>query len=124
MNILIKYLHWQIISSPKKMLGIIGNYLVFGVEFFSIRESLGSLISPWRRQSWSYGRGFDIGRYFETLISNLITRIIGLIMRLIIIIMFLMYEAFFLIIGIILFLIVLTYPILGILGIIYSLKYL
>ncbi len=124
MNIFIKYLYWQFVLSPKKILGIIKNYLAFGFDFFSVKESLRSLFSPWRRQSWSYGRGFDIGRYIETFFSNLIARIIGFIMRVFILLLFVLYEIFFLILGAAVFLLVLIYPVLAIWGIIYSFKYL
>ncbi len=123
MNILLKYLHWQFIDSPKKVLMIIGSYLLFGTELFSIKESLKSLLSPWRRQTCSYGRGFDLGKIAEALSSNLIARIIGFIMRLFLIAAFIIYEAVCLIIGAIVFLFILTYPILAIWGIIYSFKY-
>jgi len=123
MNILLKYLRWQFIDSPKKVLMIIGNYLLFGTDLFSIKESLGSLFSPWRRQTCSYGRGLDIGKIAEAFSSNLIARIIGFIMRLFLIAAFIIYEAACLLVGSIVFLFVLTYPVLAVWGIIYSFKY-
>ncbi len=124
MNILIKYLYWQFVFSPKKILRIIKNYLAFGFDFFSVKESLRSLFAPWRRQTWSYGRGLDIGRYIETFFSNLIARIIGFIMRVFILVLFVLYEAFFLTLGIVVFIFFVTYPVLAVWGIIYSFKYL
>ena len=124
MNIFIKYLYWQLILTPKKVLTIVKNYLAFGFDFFSIKETLRSLFSPWRRYLWDYGRGFDIGRYLEVFLSNIITRVIGFIMRLFLIALFIIYEVVVLIAGIILFFLSIIYPFFFIGAIIYGFKYL
>lgn len=124
MNIFIKYLYWQLILTPKKVLTILKNYLTFGFDFFSIKETLRSLFSPWRRYLWDYGRGFDIGKYLEVLLSNIITRIIGFIMRLFLITFFVIYEVIILILGIALFFISIVYPFFFVWAIIYGFKYL
>lgn len=124
MNIFIKYLYWQVILTPKKVLSIFKNYLLFGFDFFSIKETLRSLFSPWRRYLWDYGRGFDIGKYLETFASNIITRVIGFIMRLFLIAFFLVYEIVVLVLGIIIFFISIVYPFLFIAALIYGFKYL
>lgn len=124
MNIFIKYLYWQLILTPKKVLTIIKNYLVFGLEFFSIKDTLRSLFSPWRRYLWDYGRGFDIGKYLEVFFSNIITRAIGFVMRLFLIALFIIYEITVLALGIIALALFVSYPFLVVYGIIYSFKYL
>jgi len=124
MNIFLKYLYWQLILSPKKVLMITKNYLLFGCEFFSIKETLRSLFAPWKMTTLSYGRGLDIGRYFETFVSNIFTRVIGFVMRTFLIIIFLFFEILVFIVGVISFILVLIYPLIAILGIIYSFKYL
>lgn len=124
MNILIKYLYWQLFLTPKKVLTITKNYLAFGFEFFSIGETIRSLFSPWRRYLWDYGRGFDPGKYIEVFLSNVITRVIGFIMRLFLIFFFIVYEIVVLILGLITTIIFTVYPALAVYGIIYSLKYL
>ncbi len=124
MNIFIKYLYWQLILTPKKVLTILKNYLAFGFDFFSIKETLRSLFSPWRRYLWDYGRGFDIGKYLEVLLSNIITRVIGFVMRLFLITFFIVYEIVVLILGIILFFVSIVYPFFFIWAIIYGFKYL
>lgn len=124
MNIFLKFLYWQFILSPKKVLLITKNYLLFGCEFFSIKGTLKSLFSPWKMTSWSYGKGLDVGRYFETFISNIFTRIIGFVMRTFLIIVFVIFEIFIIITGTICFILSIIYPILALIGIIYSFKYL
>lgn len=124
MNIFIKYLYWQLILTPKKVLTIIKNYLAFGFEFFSIKDTLRSLFSPWRRYLWDHGRGFDIGKYLEVFFSNIITRAIGFVMRLFLIVLFIVYEIAVFALGIIALAIFISYPFLAVYGIIYSFKYL
>lgn len=124
MNILIKYLYWQLVLTPKKILTITKNYLAFGAEFFSVKETIRSLFSPWKKYTWDYDRGFDLGKYFEVFLSNIITRTIGFSMRLLLIASFIVYEIFILIIGAITTLIFTIYPVLAIYGIIYSFNYL
>ena len=124
MNILIKYLYWQLILVPKKVLLILKNYLAFGFDFFSIKETLRSLFSPWRRYVWDYGRGFDIGRYLEVFFSNIIARTIGFIMRLFLIAFFLIYEVVVLVLGVALFFASIAYPFFFIYAIMYGFNYL
>lgn len=108
---------------PKKVLTILKNYLSFGFYFFSIKETILSLFSPWRRYYWDYGRGFDIGRYAEAFLSNIITRAIGFVMRIFLIILFVIYEIVVLCLGIILFILSIVYPYLLIWAIIYGFKF-
>lgn len=124
MNIFIKYLYWQLILTPKKFLMITKNYLAFGLEFFSIKETARSLFSPWRRYTWNYDRGFDLGKYFETALSNVVTRVIGFAMRVFLITFFLIYEVFVLAAGMAMVIIFTAYPALAVYGIIYSFKFL
>lgn len=124
MNIFIKYLYWQLILTPKKVLTITKNYLVFGSEFFSIKETLRSLFSPWRRYIWDYGRGFDPGKWIEVAFSNIITRAIGFVMRLFLIVFFIVYEIIILIVGTAATVFSIVYPFLAIYFLIYSFKYL
>jgi hypothetical protein len=99
------------------------NYLLFGSDFFSIKETLKSLFAPWKMTAWSYGRGFDIGNFLETLFSNIFTRIIGFIMRTILIIVYIAYELLIIVLGTIAFVFILIYPFLALLGLIYGLRY-
>jgi hypothetical protein len=124
MNIFTKYLYWQLIITPKKVLLILKNYLVFGFEFFSIKETLCSLFSPWKKYLWDYGRGFNIGRYIEVFLSNIITRVIGFIMRFFLIAFFIFYELIVLVLGIFIFLVSIIYPFIFTAAIINGFEYL
>lgn len=57
------------------------NILLFGLEYFSLPLLLKTLFSPWRRIQWSSGKGFSIGNFVQTAISNLISRILGALVR-------------------------------------------
>jgi len=69
-----------------------------------------------------YGRGFDIGKYFETLISNLIFRFLGAAMRSFLIIGGLIFEVLIIFAGIIIFLSWLVLPAILILGLWYGFR--
>ena len=77
----LKYIEWHFIAAPKEILKGWGNILWFGFNYFSVPLLLKTLFAPWRRITWSYGRGFDPGRYLFIFSSNLISRILGAIMR-------------------------------------------
>ncbi|MBI3273641.1 MAG: hypothetical protein HYZ69_00700, partial [Candidatus Colwellbacteria bacterium] len=72
---------WYVFLVPKQIIKAWGNVLWFNQEYFSLFFLLRTLFSPWRRQLVSYGRGFNLGRYFEALIGNLISRILGALVR-------------------------------------------
>ncbi|MFA4998829.1 MAG: hypothetical protein WC514_02305 [Candidatus Paceibacterota bacterium] len=100
-NIFFQYLSWQFVDVPRNLLKAWGNFLEFNLNYFSITLLLKTFFSPWRRYSWSYGKGFDLGKFFETFFSNLISRILGALMRLFLIIFGIIAEIFIFVIGII-----------------------
>ncbi|MFA5228530.1 MAG: hypothetical protein WC446_02110 [Candidatus Paceibacterota bacterium] len=110
MNIILGYFYWQLIETPKKIILIIKDFIVFGFVLFSVKENIRNLFSPWKRYNWDYGRGFDMSRYFDVFMSNLITRSIGCFMRIFLLLFFVVYEFLTLIIGILLFLFFVFYP--------------
>ena len=116
-NIIIQWLFWQFFDVPRNILKAWKNFLLFNLNYFSVLLLLKTFFSPWRQYQWSYGRGFDIARYFEAFVSNLISRILGALMRSILIIVGLLTEIFIIFAGIIIFLGWLILPILLVLGI-------
>jgi len=121
-NIFFQYLCWQFLDMPRNLLKAWGNFLKFNLNYFSIPLLLKTFFSPWRRYSWSYGRGFDLGRFFEVFFSNLISRILGALMRVFLIIFGVIAEVFIFIIGIIIFLGWIILPFLLIGGFILGIK--
>lgn len=98
-NIFFQYLAWQFFDSPKGILLGWGNFLRFGLNFFSIPLLLRTLFAPWRKYQAPYGRGFDVGRFLETLLSNLIFRLLGAVVRSFFILAGLLFEILIFIIG-------------------------
>lgn len=83
---------WHFFEQPKLFLKIIKNLAFFGIDYFSLPLLLKTLFAPWRRYTWTYPKGLDIGKIFETFISNLISRIIGMVMRLFLIFFGIIFE--------------------------------
>lgn len=109
-NIFLKWVKWHFVEIPKKILKNSRNFLVFNFNYFSIFPLLKTLFSPWRRYRESYGRGFDLKRYFETFIGNTISRVLGLIVRIFIIVIGLVLEVFIFALCVIIFFAWLFYP--------------
>ncbi len=99
MIVVLNYLYWQLIETPKKLILIIKDFIVFGFNLFSVEETIKNLFAPWKRYIWDYGKAFDFARYFDAFVSNLIARIIGLIMRVFLLLFFIIYELVILIIS-------------------------
>jgi hypothetical protein len=116
-NLFLSWVFWHFWEVPKEILKSWRNFLIFGLNYFSIPLLLKTLFSPWRRYRWLYPKGLDIGKYFEVFISNLISRILGLTMRSILIIIGILIEIFIIFLGLIVFLGWLILPILLIFGI-------
>ena len=92
-NILVEYLIWQFFDIPKEILKGWENFLRFNLEYFSIISLLKTFFSPWHRYTWSRERGFSFSDYFEVLFSNILSRIIGVILRSFLIIIGIFAEA-------------------------------
>ena len=121
-NILIQYFSWQVFKVPKNILKAWGNFLRFNLNYFSIPLLLKTLFSPWRRYKYSYGRGFNLKRYFNTFTFNIVSRLIGAAVRIIFILIGLAVEIFLVFAGAVIFIGWLVLPILLILGIYYGFK--
>jgi hypothetical protein len=102
--IVFQFLAWYFWRVPKKILGAWINFLKFNVEYFSILLLLRTFFAPWKRYAWAYPRAFDLTKYLEITFSNLITRVLGMIMRTILIIGGLVVELFIFLGGLIIFL--------------------
>jgi len=121
-NIFLQYLGWQFWEMPKSILISWKNFLRFGLNYFSLPLLLKTFFSPWRQYKWSYGKGFDIGRYLEVFISNLISRTLGAVLRIFLIIIGILVEIFIIFAGMIIFFGWLILPALLIAGLIFGFK--
>lgn len=123
-SILIRYFQWHFLEMSKEILRIWKNYFKYYSYFFSIPLLLKTLFAPWRKYSWSYGRGFNIRIWAEAFISNSFSRLIGAIMRMFLILLGVLIEIFVFIIGLCFFLVWIFAPILIVACFILGIKFL
>jgi len=121
-NIIIQFVVWHIFDVPGKILKAWKNYLKFYSEYFSIGHLLKTLVAPWHGLSWEHGRGFSPARYFEVIVSNGFSRIIGAIIRLMLIAIGIIFEIVVFVLGLVLFIIWLLLPLILIGGFIFGIK--
>ena len=79
--LLLRYFKWHYLDASKEILKGWGNILWFEFNYFSVWLLIKTFFSPWKKITWDYGRGFDIGRFLFTFASNLISRILGSFVR-------------------------------------------
>ena len=104
LNIISLWFFWYFFEMPQNILKAWKNFLLFNLNYFSVTLLLKTLFSHWKRYSWKRGRGFNIGEYFSVLLSNLMSRFIGAIVRSVLILIGLIFEAFIIFFGIVIFL--------------------
>ena len=108
--LLLRYIKWHYLEASRDILKAWGNILWFNFHYFSVPLLLQTFLAPWRRITWDYGRGFDIGGYLFTFASNLISRILGAIVRSFLIIAGLTVQLALLFLGSFLFLLWFALP--------------
>lgn len=121
-NLIVSWASWHFYEAPKFILGVWKNYIQFSLEVFSTPLLLKTFFSPWRKYNWSYPRGLDVGRFFETLISNFFSRFLGALMRTCLIIGGALLQLFILVAGLVVFLLWIFLPIVCIIGLSFSLS--
>ncbi len=99
------------VDTPRAIIQIAGNFLRFGLNYFSIPLLVRTLFAPWRQYLWSYPRGFDFKVYTQVFFSNLISRCLGALARVFLIIIAVAVELFLLIAGLVAFCLwILSFP--------------
>jgi len=121
-NIFFQYIKWQFLDMPKGILQGWGNCLRFNLNYWSVPLLLRTFFSHWRRYQYSYGRGLDLKRYFETFIFNMVSRILGAIMRSVLIVSGLFAETLVFFAGAVVLLIWLILPFILLGGFLYGFK--
>jgi hypothetical protein len=122
-NIVLEWFSWQFYEMPGFLLFVWKNYLRFATNYFSVPLLLKTFLSPWRRYSWVYPKGFDIMEIFSTFISNIFSRFIGAIIRTFLIVFGLLFQIFVLVAGLIILLFWIFMPFLIVMGFIFCLTY-
>ena len=122
-NILMEWLVWQFYEMPKFLFQVWSNYFIFATNYFSLALLLRTFFSPWKRYKWRYPKGFDVVEFFNTLISNTISRILGAFMRIILIVLGICLQVFVAIAGLVIFIVWLLIPFVVLAGIIFIFIY-
>lgn len=82
---LFSYIYWHFAQAPFAIIKLTTNLLICTEHFFSIQILIKTLFSPFRRVTFDQGPGFSFSKYFEVVLSNLISRILGAIIRIVVI---------------------------------------
>jgi hypothetical protein len=122
-NIFIVWLYWHFFEMPKFLLGVWKNYILFALNYFSLPILLKSLFAPWRKYKWNYPKGLNIGEFFNTLISNAFSRLMGAFMRIILIAVGILFQIFVIFAGLIIFLLWILVPFIIIAGFLFIFIY-
>ncbi len=121
-NIFIQGFSWQFFEVPRNILKVWKNFLLFNLNYFSIPLLIRTFFSPWRKYKIYHGKGFDIGEYSTALFSNLIFRLLGVILRTLLIFIGLSVEIFIIFIGIFILIGQVILPVLLVFGIYYGFR--
>jgi len=122
-NLLVVWAKWQFNEVPNFLLGVWNNYIMFASNYFSLPILFKTFFSPWRKYRWRYPKSWDVKEFFNTLISNLFSRVIGAVMRLFLIVFGILFQIFILLAGSVMFLLWLFMPIIIIAGLLFVLIY-
>jgi hypothetical protein len=120
-NIFSEWLFWQFYEMPKFLFEVWMSYLNFATNLFSVPLLLKTFFAPWHRYKWRYPKGFDLAEFFNTLVSNIFSRIIGALMRIVLIVTGIFFQIFVVIAGLIIFVSWLLVPFVIICGILFFL---
>jgi hypothetical protein len=122
-NIFIEWAFWQFYEMPMFLLGVWGNYFVFATNYFSLMLLLKTLFSPWRGYKWKYPKWFEVVEFFNTLISNTVSRMLGAFMRIILIVAGICLQIFVAVAGSVIFIAWFLIPFIAAIGFLFILIY-
>lgn len=98
-RLILSYFVWHYTYAFKDIYNLFTGFAWFLYHFFSINTLSKTLFSPWRKLGESYQKGWSINAFFETLVVNIIMRIVGFLIRLTIIVLGVISLALNIIIG-------------------------
>jgi hypothetical protein len=122
-NIFVDWFFWQFYQMPIFLFEVWNNYFIFATNYFSLPLLLKTFFSPWRRYKWMYPKGFDAFEFFNTFVSNTVSRILGAFMRIVLIIVGICLQIFVVVSGLIVFVVWLLLPLIIIAGLLFVFIY-
>src|SRR3989338_5728863 len=75
------FFQWFLLKTPKDILHLGRNFLLWGWLYSSIGFLAKRLFAPWHKDLTSYGRGFDLKRFVQVFGWNIVSRFIGAFLR-------------------------------------------
>lgn len=112
---LIEYFYWQYVTTPRWLVIVITNLQLALVQLFSVKLMLRTLLTPWHRDVMAF-HGGTLGELGITIIWNITSRFIGLLVRTVVLLTWLASETIFAILAVAAFFLLLTWPLLVIVG--------
>lgn len=79
--IILGYLNWHYGKAVRSLSRVWQNLLFFVSEFFSLKLLFKNFFDPWKRMNDPYPKGFSFKKYLYAFLTNLIVRVVGMIMR-------------------------------------------
>jgi len=111
-SLLIEYTLWHYQFSLLSYILIWRNFLWFVGHLFSFSTLIRTLFSPWKRMTDEKHRGFHPSLFFESILVNIIMRIVGAVARIFLIGIGLIFFLITLLLGAAFFLVWIVLPIL------------
>jgi len=84
--IILGYIKWHYGKSLLSLTKVWRNFLYFILDFFSMKLLFRNFFDPWKRMADNYPKNFNLKKYLYVLITNIIVRVVGIMMRTILII--------------------------------------
>jgi len=122
-NIIFLWILWHFVRGPREIYERFRNIFVFSLNYFSIPFLFKTFFAPWRRYRFSYGRGFDVGRFFEVFVFNTFSRAMGAIIRLFVILLGVVTQIVIFVMGAISLVVWIILPVVTIVGVIIGLQW-
>lgn len=89
------YLRWHYVDILKELVVAWGNFLWFGMHYFSVPVLLKTFFSYWKQLHRPYlARGFDMQESLKVLGENIFSRVIGATVRLVVLVVAFTVEIF------------------------------
>jgi hypothetical protein len=86
LSIIFGYLGWHYSKAIRSLTRVWKIFLTFIFNYFSIDLLFKNFLDPWKRMNDNYPKNFNLKDYFYAFVTNMIVRIVGIIMRTILII--------------------------------------
>lgn len=121
-GVLPKFFAWYYVDMTLGLLKAWKNFLLFNLEYFSVPTLLATFFSHWHKYYSPYSKMFDIWKNLESLVFNLMSRIIGAMLRIILIVIGAVLEVLIFAVGLVVLLLWIVLPAILVFGFLFGFK--